>query len=161
MIKQVDTVSNTVYDSFPSLFNGLGTLQRGEYKIKIKPGAKPFALFTARHVRSPYKEKYKRSLYVWRNLGSFQKLSNHPSGAGARSVRLTVVSQDKIAILPTFLSFGTIGKIGSDEVPQSWLYFSIELWWILYHWLVAHWYGFYMQSSLNTTNGSFLKGFFV
>lgn len=53
MIKQVEAVSNTIHDSFPSLFNGLGTLQGGEYEIKIKPGAKPFALFTVRHVPFP------------------------------------------------------------------------------------------------------------
>ena len=51
----------TLQQSFPSLFTGLGTRQN-KYDIKLKPDAKPFALYTARHVPIPLRDKVKAEL---------------------------------------------------------------------------------------------------
>ena len=42
---------DSVKQSFPDLFTGLGTLSV-EYEIKLQSNAKPYALHTARHVRT-------------------------------------------------------------------------------------------------------------
>lgn len=49
---RVDSATSTlteIREKFPQIFKGLGNL--GElYKIKLKPDAKPYALFTPRHI---------------------------------------------------------------------------------------------------------------
>jgi len=55
---RADTVCNEeeIQQRFPKVFNGLGTL--GEpYVIKLKPDVRPYALFTARNVPIPLREK--------------------------------------------------------------------------------------------------------
>ena len=49
-----------IYQSFPKLFQGLGTL-KGDYQIQLKPDAKPFALYTSRNVPIPLCEKVNRT----------------------------------------------------------------------------------------------------
>ena len=41
MLAKVETIQKTILEQYPSLFTGLGTLS-GEYKIELKPDAKPF-----------------------------------------------------------------------------------------------------------------------
>ena len=45
MLAKVEAIQKTILEQYPSLFTGLGTL-KGEYKIELKPNAKPFALYT-------------------------------------------------------------------------------------------------------------------
>ena len=50
------THADTIYDQFPSLFQGIGNL--GEpYHIQLKADAKPYALFTTRNVPLPLRTK--------------------------------------------------------------------------------------------------------
>ena len=51
---RVDATTETpsVMQMYPSVFQGLGNLGE-EYTIKIKPGAKPYALFTPRNIPLP------------------------------------------------------------------------------------------------------------
>ena len=77
MIRRVHAIGETqesIQDSFPSLFKGLGTLKAGQYEIKIKPGAKPFALYTARHVPFPLREKVQKELARMEELGVISKI---------------------------------------------------------------------------------------
>ncbi|MCG8623361.1 MAG: hypothetical protein MJE68_15385 [Proteobacteria bacterium] len=46
---------------FPKVFSGLGNLG-DEYRIKLKEGAVPYALFTPRNVPIPLREKVKEEL---------------------------------------------------------------------------------------------------
>ena len=48
----VDQYEKHIYQRFPNLFQGLGTLG-GEYTIKLKPYFKPYALTTPRNVPLP------------------------------------------------------------------------------------------------------------
>ena len=54
LIQRIEVVEKRpIPDEFKDyFFNGLGTF-KGEYHIKITPGAHPFALFDARHVPFP------------------------------------------------------------------------------------------------------------
>ena len=48
LLTKVDSIqSGNIQQSFPKLFQGLGTL-KGDYQIQLKPDAKPYALYTAR-----------------------------------------------------------------------------------------------------------------
>ena len=62
---RVESMSNSpngsVIDKFPSLFQGLGSFGE-EYTIKLKDGAKPFAIFTPRHVPMPLRTRVKQEL---------------------------------------------------------------------------------------------------
>ena len=62
---------------FPSLFNGLGLMLQ-EYEIHLKPNAKPHALFTARHVPIPLREKVQAELQRMQSLGVITKV-DHPT----------------------------------------------------------------------------------
>lgn len=50
-----------IESEYPNLFRGLGTL-KGEYDVKLKPDAKPFALTSPRRVPLPLYEKTKQEL---------------------------------------------------------------------------------------------------
>ena len=54
LLKRIDSAarqpSGSVQDEFPQLFQGLGNLE-GEYVIKLKENATPFALSTPRRVK--------------------------------------------------------------------------------------------------------------
>ena len=58
---QLDTIVENIPDQFPDLFKGLGTM-KGQYTIKLKPGAKPFALYTPRSIPLPLRDKAKAEL---------------------------------------------------------------------------------------------------
>ena len=60
--------TSLIHDSFPSVFEGLGNL--GEpYSIKLKPDAKPHALFTARTVPLPLRTKVQSQLAAMEKQG--------------------------------------------------------------------------------------------
>ena len=56
-----NTTTSSVVDKFPSFFEGLGNLGE-KYSIKLKDEAKPFAIFTPRHVPMPLRAKVKQEL---------------------------------------------------------------------------------------------------
>ena len=58
---------------FPQLFQGLGTM-KGEYEIRLKPNATPHALFTARNVPIPLREKVREELHRMETLGVISKV---------------------------------------------------------------------------------------
>ena len=59
---------SSIKQSYPNLFNGLGTLG-GEYAIKLKPGAAPYALHTARRVPIPLRKKVEEELLRMQTIG--------------------------------------------------------------------------------------------
>ncbi len=75
---RVDTISmdsdSKINESLPKLFKDLGNLGE-EYTIKLKPGAKPDALFTARRVPLPLRSKVKDELDRMEALGVISKVS--------------------------------------------------------------------------------------
>ncbi len=75
---RVDTISLTsdaeVHARFPKLFQGLGNLGE-EYTIRLKPGAKPHALYTPRRVALPLCSKVKEELDRMEALGVTSKVS--------------------------------------------------------------------------------------
>ena len=60
-INVIEDYGKNVYDRFPKLFQGLGTLDE-PYHIKLKANATPFALVTARNVLLPLLNKVKEHL---------------------------------------------------------------------------------------------------
>ena len=58
---------------FPALFSGLGTLN-GEFQIRLKPDATPFALHTPRNVPLPLRKKVKEELSRMESLGVISKV---------------------------------------------------------------------------------------
>ena len=71
LITRLETATlseSRVKQSYPNLFNGLGTLG-GEYAIKLKPGAAPYALHTARRVPIPLHKKVEEELLRMQTLG--------------------------------------------------------------------------------------------
>ena len=60
-------------EKFPSVFSGLGTLGEA-YEIKLKPEAKPFALFTARQVPLPLRPKVAQELERMESAGVISKV---------------------------------------------------------------------------------------
>jgi len=56
MIPQVDFVEKSIPDQFPDLFTVLGNMKE-HYTIKLKPDAKPYTLFTPRHIPIPLRSK--------------------------------------------------------------------------------------------------------
>ena len=76
LIKVIDAVRDceqTVTKLYPHLFNGLGTL-KGEYYIKLKDGAKPYAVATPRRVPLPLMSKVKEELNRMENAGVIRKV---------------------------------------------------------------------------------------
>lgn len=62
VIKFVDAVDDKQYEyMYPQLFRGLGTMP-GEYTIRMKEGAVPFAIFTPRRIPIPLKDPIKLEL---------------------------------------------------------------------------------------------------
>ena len=57
LLPEVNTVQKSIPDQYPELFTGLGSIKES-YKIKMKPDAKPYALFTPRHVPLPLRTKW-------------------------------------------------------------------------------------------------------
>lgn len=62
VIKFVDAIEDKQYEyMYPQLFCGLGTMP-GEYTIRMKEGAVPFAIFTPRRIPIPLKDPIKLEL---------------------------------------------------------------------------------------------------
>ena len=61
MLPQLNNVQKYIPDEFPDLFTGLGTMKE-MYTIKLKPNAKPHALFTPRNVPLPFRTKVQAEL---------------------------------------------------------------------------------------------------
>ena len=64
IVQKMDAVEVTknYKERFPKLFKGLGRLDRPDYKIKLKPDAKPYALSSPRRVPVPLLVKVKEEL---------------------------------------------------------------------------------------------------
>ena len=73
-IRDVRTEKLKPVQEFPKLFQGLGKL-RGEYTIKLRDGAKPFALSTPRRVPIPLKKSVKAELERMEKLGVISRVS--------------------------------------------------------------------------------------
>ena len=59
---QLDTIVKNIPDQFLDLFKGLGSM-KGQYTIKLKPGAKQFALYTPRKsIPLPLRDKVQAEL---------------------------------------------------------------------------------------------------
>ena len=67
ILAQVQAVSTPIPEQYPALFTGLGTFKGSSYEIKLKPNAKPCALFTPRNVPLPLRKKVQEELT--RSLG--------------------------------------------------------------------------------------------
>ena len=60
-INAVDEYTNDIYQRFPQLFQGLGTIDEA-YQVKLKPNVTPHALYAARNVPIPLREKVREEL---------------------------------------------------------------------------------------------------
>ena len=58
---------------YPLLFHGLGEVE-GEYEIKLKSDAQPFAIMTPRRIPLPMKNKVKEELARMEKLGVIRKV---------------------------------------------------------------------------------------
>ena len=73
---RLESMTNTtcsVVDKFPSLFQGLGSFGE-EYTIKLKAGAKPFAIFTPRNVPMPLRTRVKQELDKMESMRVISKI---------------------------------------------------------------------------------------
>lgn len=70
---QLDTIGHGIPDQFPNLFTGLGNM-KGQYTIKLKPGAKPFALYTPRSTPLPLRDKVHAELTRMEQMGVISKV---------------------------------------------------------------------------------------
>ena len=76
MLAKVEAIQKTILEHYQSLFTGLGTLKE-EYKIELKPNAKPFALYTPRTVPFPLREKVQKELARMESLGVISKVKKN------------------------------------------------------------------------------------
>ena len=58
---QLDTIVKNIPDQFLDLFKGLVSMKE-QYTIKLKPGAKQFALYTPRSIPLPLRDKVQAEL---------------------------------------------------------------------------------------------------
>ena len=73
--------SNDILEEFSSVFQGLGNI--GEpYDIKLKPDAKPYALFTPRNIPLPLRPRVEEELQRMDKLGVISKVDTPPWCAG-------------------------------------------------------------------------------
>ena len=78
LLAQADSMGEkSIPEQYPVLFNGLGTFPN-EYEIKLKPDAKPFALFTPRNVPLPMLKRVQTELQRREALGVIAKV-NEPT----------------------------------------------------------------------------------
>ena len=73
LLPEVNTVQKSIPDQYLELFTGLGSIKES-YKIKMKPDAKPYALFTPRHVPLPLRIKVQAELKRMETLGVISKV---------------------------------------------------------------------------------------
>ena len=77
LLSQADEVimePKEVHSKFPDLFTGLGTFE-GDFKIRLRPDAQPFALHTPRNVPLPLRKKVKDELTRMESLGVISKVN--------------------------------------------------------------------------------------
>ena len=72
-----------ILKQFPLLFKGLGNFGE-EYHIQLKPEAKPFAIYTPRHVSLPLRDKVQKELDRMEPLGVISRV-DQPTHHGARA----------------------------------------------------------------------------
>ena len=72
-VRLVEADHKEIVDKFPQLFRGLGKMQC-TYNIKLKPGSKPFALFTPRRIAIPLRPRVKEELQRMERLGVIEKV---------------------------------------------------------------------------------------
>ena len=63
-----ENYSSVIFQKYPKVFTGLGTM-KGEYTIKLQANAQPHAIYVARNVPIPLREKVKSELTRMENLG--------------------------------------------------------------------------------------------
>ena len=71
----MDAIANItdIQQQFSPIFKGLENLG-GEYTIKLKPDAKPYSLFTSRHVPLPLQPKVKEELGKMESMGVISRV---------------------------------------------------------------------------------------
>ena len=74
ILTQVHAVSTPLPEQYPGLFKGLGTFKGSSYEIKLKPEAKPFALFTPRNVPLPLRKKVQEELVRMETMGVISRV---------------------------------------------------------------------------------------
>ena len=62
-----------IIHQFPTVFKGLGTLG-GEYTIQLRSDAKPFSLYSARHIPLPLRSQVKTELSRMESLGVISRV---------------------------------------------------------------------------------------
>ena len=72
-VNAVHRVDNPIAKWFPELFHGLGKT-KGGYKIKLKPKAKPYSLFSARRVPIPLRDKVQAKFQQMKAAGVISKV---------------------------------------------------------------------------------------
>ena len=80
LLARINEIQSKSYEErikakYPQLFHGLGELE-GEYEIKSKPDAQPFAIMTPRPIPLPMKSKVKEELTRMEKLGVIRKVDN-------------------------------------------------------------------------------------
>ena len=76
LMTKVDAIDNgksIIHKNFSLLFSGLGKMS-DKYEIRLKPDAEPHALFTARHVPIPLREKVRVEFLRTEDLGVISKI---------------------------------------------------------------------------------------
>ena len=71
----MDEYTNDIYQCFPHLFQGLGTIDEA-YQVKLKPNVTPHALYAARNVPIPLKEKVREELVNMEHMGVISSVDN-------------------------------------------------------------------------------------
>ena len=73
LLPELNSIQKSTPDQYPELFTGLGSIKE-PYKIRMKPDAKPYALFTPRHVPLPLRAKVQAELKRMETLGVISKV---------------------------------------------------------------------------------------
>uniref|UniRef100_A0A3B3C9Q2 Gypsy retrotransposon integrase-like protein 1 n=1 Tax=Oryzias melastigma TaxID=30732 RepID=A0A3B3C9Q2_ORYME len=73
LVDSVKELEDDMKKSYPKVFTGLGLL-KGEYKIKLKEGAKPYALSLPRRVPLPLYDKVKAELERMEKMGVIEAI---------------------------------------------------------------------------------------
>ena len=74
-INAVDEYTNDIYQRFPQLFQGLGTIDEA-YQVKLKPNVTPHALYAARNVPIPLREKVREELVKMERMGVISRVES-------------------------------------------------------------------------------------
>ena len=65
--------SSVIMQKYPKVFTGLGTMQ-GEYTIKLQANAQPHAIYVARNVPIPLRDKVQTELTRMESLGVISRV---------------------------------------------------------------------------------------